>query len=313
MMGSWHSVALKDTGCSLHTVVGRRPESTQEFADRYGYHSWTTNLAEALADPAIDLVILANPTEMHAKAALDALEHGKHTLVEIPLALNLVDARQVVASAEQRGLTLGVVHPIRMRPDLLALRRRVLAGEEHIRHINGRFFIHRLENIGATGYARSWTDNLLWHHTTHLLDAALWLLQAPIRRTHSFMPRPSELTGIPMDVFVGVETEQDQSLVFTGSYYGRERIFELLIISDRESYRLDIFQSTLTTGAGVQPVASEQATCALVIGDFIEAVRTRRQPAVSGRSVLPAMQVLQHVQDQWDHQHGAGPIPGRPI
>ena len=313
MMGSWHSVALTTMGCSLHTVVGRRPEATREFADRYGYHTWTINLAEALVDATIDIVILANPTEMHAQSALAAIAHGKHTLVEIPLALNLADAQRVVAAAEQSGLTLGVVHPIRMRPELVALRQRTQAGEEFVRHISGRFYIHRLENIGATGYVRSWTDNLLWHHTTHLLDAGLWLLQAPIRRTHSFMPPPSERTGIPMEVFLGAETDQDQSLVCTGSYFGHERIFELLIITDRESYRLDLFHSTLTTEAGVQPIASEQETCALVISDFVQAVRTRRQPAISGLSVLPSMQVLQHVQDQWDHQHGVGPIPGRPI
>jgi 2-hydroxy-4-carboxymuconate semialdehyde hemiacetal dehydrogenase len=250
---------------------------------------------------------------MHTQTALAALAHGKHTLVEIPLALSLADAEQVVAAAEQRGLTLGVVHPIRMRPDLVALRQRVQAGEEHIRHISGRFFIHRLENIGATGYVRSWTDNLLWHHITHLLDAGLWLLQSPVQRIYSFMPSPHERTGVPMEVSLSVETEQEQTLVCTGSYYGRERIFELLVITERESYRLDIFQSTLTTGAGSQAIASEPDTCALIIEDFLQAVREERQPAISGRSVLPTMRVLQHIQDQWDQQHGVQSIPGRPV
>jgi len=50
-----------------------------------------------------------------------------------------------------------------------------------------------------------------------------------------------------------------------------------------------------------------------VIFDFIDAVRTGRPPLASGPSVLPAMRVLQTVQDDWDARHGARSIPGRPM
>ena len=41
--------------------------------------------------------------------------------------------------------------------------------------IECRFIIKRWENVGYTGYCRSWTDNLLWHHLGHLVDFAFWL------------------------------------------------------------------------------------------------------------------------------------------
>ena len=50
MMGIWHSEALKKTNAVLHTVVGRRPDASKEFAERYGYKKWTVSLEEALAD-----------------------------------------------------------------------------------------------------------------------------------------------------------------------------------------------------------------------------------------------------------------------
>jgi 2-hydroxy-4-carboxymuconate semialdehyde hemiacetal dehydrogenase len=65
MMGQWHSEALKKTDAVLHTIVGRRPEATKEFAEKYGYRKWSTSFDEALADPAIDIVILATPSEQH--------------------------------------------------------------------------------------------------------------------------------------------------------------------------------------------------------------------------------------------------------
>lgn len=312
MMGTWHSDALKDyADCQLHTLVGRRPEQTQEFAARYGYHKWTTDLEEALADPAIDIVVLANPSEQHAETALASIAHGKATLVEIPIAMTLADSERIVSAAEERGVTVGVVHPMRMRPEIQALYQRVMAGEEHVKYVGGRFFIHRLTNVGATGYQRSWTDNLLWHHTTHLLDFGLWLFNTPIRNIHSFMPDTDPATGIPMQLFLGIEMENDQSLVCEGSYYGRERLFEVFAVTDRESYRLEGFSATLTNGDGPHQTLPDSAANALVTRDFVEAVRNGRAPATTGESVLPAMRVLQTVQDRWDAEHGAQSIPGR--
>src|SRR5947207_1763665 len=92
MMGTWHSEALQALDVCLHTLVGRRADQAAEFASRFGYRQWTIELAEALADNEIDVVILANPSEHHAATALVSLAQGKHTLVEIPLAMNLADA-----------------------------------------------------------------------------------------------------------------------------------------------------------------------------------------------------------------------------
>jgi 2-hydroxy-4-carboxymuconate semialdehyde hemiacetal dehydrogenase len=313
MMGTWHSNALKPTHARLHTLVGRRPDAAAEFAAQHGYRRWTTELKEALADQEIDAVILANPSEHHAETAIASLAHGKHTLVEIPIAMNLSDAERVVAYANQSGLGFGVVHPMRARPEMIALRARVDAGQEQIRHIAGRFFIYRHENVGATGYRRSWTDNLLWHHVTHLLDLAVWLVNAPVRLTYSFMSPVDPNTGTPMDVVLCAETDAKQTIVCTGSYYGRERIMDMLIVTDRDTYRIDVFASTLTTGAGTQPIEREDLNCARVSVDFVDAVKAGRTPMVTGDSVLPTMRLLEEIQGAWDQDHGAQSIPGRKL
>src|SRR3954451_6827527 len=172
MMGVWHSEALQRLDdVQLHTVVGRRPApaggaapapttgpkppSTEEFATKYGYKKWTTDLGEGLADPEVDLVSIAGPSETPADMATASLEHGRHSLVEIPIAMNLEGAERVVAAARERGLTLGVVHPMRFRKERLPIVERVNRGEERVSHVQGRFFIHRLSNVGATGLQRS--------------------------------------------------------------------------------------------------------------------------------------------------------------
>src|SRR6478609_2164271 len=277
MMGVWHSEALQRVNeAQLHTVVGRpqspadatapeptagrKPPSTEAFANTYGYKKWTTDLGEALDDPEVDVVIIAGPSETHAEMALASLEHGKHTLVEIPIAMNLDGAERVVAAAKEKGLTLGVVHPMRFRQERLPIVERIHRGEERVSHVQGRFFIHRLSNVGATGLQRSWTDNLLWHHTTHLIDCGgdMATADARIRNIYSAYPPIEPRTGIPMELVLVVETHDDQTIVCTGSYYSGEYIYDTLAVTDRDSYRVNERRSTMFTGAGKKQMASEQ-------------------------------------------------------
>ena len=336
MMGIWHSEALQKTDAQLHTVVGRppapedpaatptggrRPPSTAKFAEEYGYRKWTTDLGEALADPEVDVVIIAGPSETHADMALAALEAGKHTLVEIPIAMNLDGAERVVATAQERGLTLGVVHPMRFRQERLPVVERIGSGEERVSHTQGRFFIHRMQNVGATGLKRSWTDNLLWHHTTHLIDFGLWMVSGGnmatvedrIRSVNSVYPPIDPRTGIPMELVLVVTTNDEQTIVTTGSYYSHEYVYDTFVVTDRDSYRTDERRSTLTTGDGERPIPSEKENAELIAPDFIEAVEKGRDPHVPGWSVLPAMRILHRVQEEWDARHGTQTLPGRPV
>ncbi|HVX98660.1 MAG TPA: Gfo/Idh/MocA family oxidoreductase [Pseudorhodoplanes sp.] len=314
MMGAWHTEALRRTDAILHTLVGRRPEAARDFAEKYGYRRWTTSLDEALADPAVDIVVLATPSEQHEEQAIRSLRSGKHTLLEIPIAMSLKGAERVVAAARQSGRTLGMSHPMRFRKERDALRARTRSGEENIRHIAGRFFIKRLVNIGATGYQRSWIDNILWHHFCHFVDLGLYLFDgAPIRSIQSSMGGLHPKTGIPMECVVLLETEKDQTLLVHGSYHAAYRFYDKLIVTDRDTYFFDILAGTLKTSEGTREIESEQANCVHIITDFLDAIRNGRPPRAEGASVLPAMRVLQSVQDSWDAKYGAQSIPGRPL
>ncbi len=314
MMGVWHSEALKKTDAVLHTVVGRRPEAAREFAERFGYRKWTTSLDEALGDPEVDAVIVGSPSEMHEEQAIRCLEAGKHTLIEIPIAMSLAGAERVVAAGERSGKVYGLCHPMRFRREREALRARIKAGSETIRHVAGRFFIKRLVNIGATGYRRSWIDNILWHHFCHFADLGMYLFDgAPVRRVQSSLGRLHPTTGIPMECVLLVETEADQTLMVHGSYHATYRLYDKVIVTDKDTYLYDILAGTLRTEAGTRPIESEQDNCARVIFDFLQAARDGRPPVASGPSVLPAMRVLQAAQEDWDRRYGARSIPGRPL
>src|SRR4029453_3013230 len=277
------------------------------------YRNWTTDFDEAIADPEVDVVIIAGPSEVHVEQSVKALEAGKHVLVEIPIAMNLEGAEKVVEAAKERGLILGVSHPMRYRQERHAVVERIPTGEGRPPHTHGRFFIYRLQNVGATGLQRSWTDNILWHHTTHLVDIGLWMVsggdmataEARIRNVYAAYPAVEPRTGIPMELVLVVETHDDQTILCNGSYYSGEFIYDTLVVTDRDSYRTDERTATITTGEGPRKVASEKQNAELIAPRFVNAVREGREPAVPGWSVLPAMRVLHRVQSDWDAKHGA--------
>ncbi|MFV3314286.1 MULTISPECIES: Gfo/Idh/MocA family protein [Pseudomonas] len=302
MMGTWHSQSLRDADCVLHSLVGREPAATEAFAREYGYRHWYVDYREALRSSEIDIVIVAGPSQSHAEMALAALEQGKHVLVEIPLALNLEDCERIVDTAARCGLTVGVVHPMRFRREHRQLLERLQSGAETLLQVHSRLFLHRRENIGSTGLKRCWTDNLLWHHGAHLVDVALWLAgkgdptAAQVATLNASLPAVDPVTGIPMELALLMHTEQRQALVCTGSYNSPERIFDIFVVTDRDSYRLDILAGTLRQGTQLLEVDSEQDNNAQVTQDFVAALREGREPQVPARSVLPAMRLLQQVE-----------------
>lgn len=241
MMGTWHSEALLSAGATLHTLVGRRAAPTEAFAERYGFGRWTLSLDEALSDPAVDIVVLTTPSDDHEDQAIRCLEAGKHTLIEIPIAMSLAGAERVVAAGERSGRIYGLSHPMRFARETRVVRERLRADDERLLQVSGRFLINRLENVGATGYRRSWTDNILWHHFCHFVDLGLWLFgDVPIRRVQSHYGPCHEHTGIPMECVVLVETEAEQTLTVHGSYRAAFRIYDTLLVTDRDTYFRDI-------------------------------------------------------------------------
>lgn len=82
----------------------------------------------ALADPAIELVVVATPNLTHHPLARRALEAGKHVVVEKPAAVRAAEVAELEGLAAGRGLALAVYHNRRWDGDFLTVRRLVAEG-----------------------------------------------------------------------------------------------------------------------------------------------------------------------------------------
>jgi len=66
-----------------------------------------------LGNPDIDCVIISLPNHLHAECAIMAAEHGKHFLIEKPLARNVKEGKEIVSKARKTGVKTMVGYPLR--------------------------------------------------------------------------------------------------------------------------------------------------------------------------------------------------------
>ena len=104
---------------SLEAVVSRQAEAVVEV---YPDARVLTSFDDALADQAIDLIVLATPNDLHASQAEAALKAGKAVVVDKPFTLTTDEARRLTALAEERGQLLSVFHNRRWDADFLTLK-----------------------------------------------------------------------------------------------------------------------------------------------------------------------------------------------
>jgi phthalate 4,5-cis-dihydrodiol dehydrogenase len=98
-----------DPRVALVAAADTRAEARQRFAADFAGQSYAT-VAELCADPAVEAVYVATPHQHHAHHAVLAAQHGKHVLIEKPMALRLADCGAIIAAAERARVALLVGH-----------------------------------------------------------------------------------------------------------------------------------------------------------------------------------------------------------
>jgi UDP-N-acetylglucosamine 3-dehydrogenase len=115
-MGRTHVAALTATvGVEVSWACDSDASRAEAVAREFGIAHWTTDCAELLAGE-VEAVVVATTESAHVVPAVQALQAGKHVLVEKPLATSTEDARHIVEVARGRDLVLLVGLNLRFEP-----------------------------------------------------------------------------------------------------------------------------------------------------------------------------------------------------
>lgn len=168
---------------SIRFVAGvtRTPAKVVDFAQRHGL-TLVDDYGQALADPAIDAVVVATPNSLHAGQAIQAATAAKHVMVIKPLALRVGDAEDVVAAAKKAKVVLAHGNNRHFLPAIVELRRRVKAGAlGEVVHAEGMFATDRLVNYRPGPWKTDASEAPPSSLASHVLDLMIDML-GPVER-----------------------------------------------------------------------------------------------------------------------------------
>lgn len=206
-------------------------------AERYSNATIVRKYDAILNDPFVELVIINTPDALHYEMARQAIEAGKHVVLEKPFTKTSDEARVLIALAKQKGVVLTVYQNRRLDNGFLTVQKIV---EQKLlgRLINYEAHFDRYRNFIQGG---SWKEDgdertgVLFNLGPHLVDQALVLFGLPEAVTaHLSVVRTGGLTND--DVDIRLHYPQFNALL-RSSYLVREQGPQFILNGTEGSFR----------------------------------------------------------------------------
>ncbi len=298
----------------LTYIVDASAEARATAQRLYGCQGVAT-LAEALADPQVDAVVLATPARTHHALATAAMNAGKHVFIEKPLAMSVAEGQAMVDLAAQQQCVLMVGHVFEYNPAVHYIKRAIDAGE-----LGEVYYLYsRRVNLG-----RVQSDiNALWSIAPHDISIALHLLgQSPEAVScHGAACLNGQVEDVifltlhfPGNVLCHIhvswlDPSKTRELTVVGSrkmiVYDDVAAEGKVRIYDKGAYRkgdpiYGEFQYKLHSGDILIPRIDMQEPLRLECAHFIECIRQGKQPLTDGANGLRVVSVLEAGQKSLD-------------
>jgi predicted dehydrogenase len=273
------------------TLVGVADPNAARAAEIAAAHG-TQPFPDATALPPVDAVVVAAPTEVHADVAAPFLERGVAVLVEKPLARTLEEADRLVALAARHGATLAVGHSERFNPAVLAA----------LPHVASPGFaeVHRLSQFTPRSLDIDVVSDLMIHDIDVLLAAVgsevidIQAVGVPVLspRIDIANCRLTFASGCIANLTasrISFDTVRKVRFFQRNAYIGID-----FAKKEAEVYRVVMGERGAAIDGGKLTVQDAQPLD-LELEDFVEAVRTKRAPRVTGADGRRAVAVAERI------------------
>jgi predicted dehydrogenase len=307
--GSKHMRVLSSMPGVQVTIVDQHPERIAEARRAYPSAEAAHHIDEVLER--VDAVVVATPPTAHAEVALQALRHGRHALVEKPLATTVEDAQQMVDAAAANGVHLMAGHTFEYNAAVLKLKEIIDSGEL------GRILYIDAARLSLGRYQRD--CNVIWDLAPHDISITSFLLDEVPRTTWVWAKRHighrhADVAYLRLDferaathAFVHVSW-LDPCKVRRVTVVGERKMAVYNDISDNERIRVyDIgvdpadpddhgeshaMPVSYRTGDIVSPFIQFNEPLLVQDSHFIECIRTGAKPHTPGERGLDIVRVL---------------------
>jgi phthalate 4,5-cis-dihydrodiol dehydrogenase len=211
--------AAAHPGYVLKAGADPHPGPREAFARDHNARAYA-DVRELVADPAVEAVYIATPHQFHAPHAKLAAEHGKHIILEKPMALTLADCDAIVAAVERYKVHLVVGHTHAFDPNVRLMRDIIARGELGklglINSFNYTNFLYRPRRPEELDTTKG--GGILFNQVPHQIDTARLLaggIVTSVRALASVLD-PSRPTEGSCAALLQFEGGAAASLVYSG-------------------------------------------------------------------------------------------------
>ena len=296
---------------TLVAVADVKASRAQRFSTEYGADAYT-DYRQLLARPDIDVVNICTPSGMHPPMAIDAMQAGKHVIVEKPMALSVADAHRMIAVARESDVQMCVVLQNRYNPPMQDLRRAVDAGKIG-RLLMGNVTVrwYRPQSYYEDDWHGTWAmdGGALMNQSIHHIDALQWLMGAPQSvfaytgtLAHDMEAEDAGVAVVrfrsgALGVVEGSTITYPQNLEASIALFGERGSLKVggTALNRKVIWKIQgelEQEKELITRERVDPPSVYGASHKAVIADMIEALQTGRPPRTNGREAVKSVALV---------------------
>lgn len=308
-----HARGLLDLAGEVEVAYAYSPSERRraEFGQRFPF-PLADSLERILDDRSIAAVLVLTPANTHLDIARRCAQAGKHILLEKPVEITTARAQELVALCRAASVTLGIVLQHRFRPAGMALARHLASGA--MGELVGCSTVIRLwrpqsyyDEPGRGSFARD-GGGVLISQGIHTLDLMLSLAgpvvevcgyagTSPVHRMET-----EDMVCAAMRFANGAVGTLDAT---TAAFPGFPERIELIArnataalagtsleIAWHDGRRESVAPDMSAGGTGADPMAFPHDYHRAVMADFVEALRSRRQPRVTGEEALKVHRLI---------------------
>ena len=171
----------------------------QAAAERYQVPVVTTDFAELVARPELDVIGIYTPGPLHAAQILAALEAGKHVMVTKSMVYTMEEVERVVAAVDRSRRVLLVSQSLRARLDFLEAKRACDAGEIGEPYLAEAHYIHDLRPVyDYSPWRVEMPQDLILGGACHPIDLLRWFM-GDIEEVHCYGQRSGLAPDYPQE------------------------------------------------------------------------------------------------------------------
>ena len=214
--------AAAHKGYALRAAADPHPAPRAAFARDFNAEAYD-DIDALCADPPVEVVYIATPHQFHAPHAIRAAEHGKHIILEKPMALTLADCDAIIAAVERNNVQLIVGHTHAFDPIVRGMSALIASGAlgrlGMILSFNYTNFLYRPRRPEELDTARG--GGILFNQVPHQIDMARLLAGglAHSVRAQTTVLDPARPTEGSCAALLQFENGAAASLVYSGHDY----------------------------------------------------------------------------------------------